>query len=181
MGKSDQIYPGERLRGFFRNILSGEPSLAVDVRERLVEAFAQRINLMRVWDYPESPLAASVDRGRADRAPAPSPSLAGQSEDYAPWPDLDQETCDALAAAGDLDDTPPFNPFAFNAIVVFKREGSAALLTKLQSISSAQHLRALAEAQHLAVPSGLETVEELQRAILKGAEQRLADRLAAGS
>lgn len=74
-----------------------------------------------------------------------------------------------------------FDPFAFSVMVVLSRTGREGLLKCLDGIKSAEHLRKLAEAQHLAVPASIKKADELRRAILTATEQRLADRRAAAS
>lgn len=91
-----------------------------------------------------------------------------------------------LKAAGK---TPPargqaaeeFDPYAFGAVVTLERSGRAALLERLDAIKSVEHLRELAEAQHLSVDPGLSDPAELRLAIVAGAEGRVADRRAAAS
>ncbi|MFM1814448.1 MAG: hypothetical protein RLZ98_1143 [Pseudomonadota bacterium] len=172
MARSDQLYPGERLKQFFRNLLADEPEISAPLRERLVEKFSRPINLMRVWAYPEPPAAGHTYEAEDLQAAGAAEALA----EMAPWPEPDADN-----GAPSATPQPPFNPFAFNAIVVFKREGREALMAQLETISSAENLRRLADAQHLAVPRGLDAPADLRLAILKGAEQRLADRRAAGS
>jgi hypothetical protein len=75
----------------------------------------------------------------------------------------------------------PFNPFAFSTLIILARGGTEALAKRLSEIRSAENLRAIAEAQHLAVDPSLKRPEELRRAILSATEQRLADRKAAAS
>lgn len=78
--------------------------------------------------------------------------------------------------------TPPaFDPFAFSLVAVLKKEGRDALLARLARISAPEQLMALAGAQHVPVTAAAATLEELRRAIIAGAERRLADRRAAAS
>jgi hypothetical protein len=54
-------------------------------------------------------------------------------------------------------------------------------MERLAAIGSGQELRALALAQHLAIANEAAELEELREAIVKGTEQRIADRRAAAS
>lgn len=74
-----------------------------------------------------------------------------------------------------------FDPFAFSVVVVITKEGRDGLARKLQSIASAADLRSLAKAQHVALPEGDLTSDELRAAIVEGALQRIANRKAAAS
>lgn len=75
----------------------------------------------------------------------------------------------------------PFDPYAFSAVAVLTKQGRAALETRLSSIVSAADLRALADAQHLAVDTGVTDAKALRTAIITGAERRIAERIAAAS
>lgn len=114
-------------------------------------------------------------------------------------PGLDAELADRLAShcvqsidnvlakqglgGGAKAETPPrgFDPFAFSIVAVLSRKGRDALLARLTEIQSLDDLRQLAEAQHIAVDHGVQDVEDLRQAILKGAERRIAARRAAAS
>ena len=74
-----------------------------------------------------------------------------------------------------------FDPYAFGAVVILERHGPAALITQLDGIDDVVHLRQLAEAQHLSIDPSLSHVPELRSAILRGAEERIAERRAAAS
>jgi hypothetical protein len=75
----------------------------------------------------------------------------------------------------------PFNPYRFSAIVVLAKSGSDGLLSRLREIKSAKDLRTFAEAQHVPVPAKVRRIEDIRKAIVAAAEQRLADRKAAAS
>ena len=61
------------------------------------------------------------------------------------------------------------------------KQGADGLMKRLAEIKNAEHLRALANAQHLAVDAAIAKPDALRRAIVAAAEQRLADRKAAAS
>ena len=74
-----------------------------------------------------------------------------------------------------------FDPFAFSVVVAVTREGREGLARRLLAITSSDDLRALAKAQHVAIPGGDVTDDELRTAIVEGALQRIANRKAAAS
>jgi hypothetical protein len=74
-----------------------------------------------------------------------------------------------------------FNPYLFSAIVILAKFGRDGLLKRLQEIKSAENLRIFAEAQHVAIAPKLKRPEDIRKAIVVAAEQRLADRKAAAS
>jgi hypothetical protein len=75
----------------------------------------------------------------------------------------------------------PFNPYQFSAIVVLAKSGGDGLLSRLREIKSAKDLRTFAEAQHVPVSAKIRRIEDIRKAIVAAAEQRLADRKAAAS
>jgi hypothetical protein len=74
-----------------------------------------------------------------------------------------------------------FDPFAFSVVVVITKEGRDGLARKLQNVASAADLKSLAKAQHVALPEGDLSADELRAAIVEGALQRIANRKAAAS
>jgi hypothetical protein len=159
MAKPELIWPGERMRAFFRAVLAAESALDAATRERLIEALSRPINRMLVWHNPaDQPAAWS----------APSAPLA----EIAPQPDVPLAPSSTEAR---------FDPYAFSAVAVFTKGGRDALMERLAAIGSGQELRALALAQHLAIANEAAELEELREAIVKGTEQRIADRRAAAS
>jgi len=76
---------------------------------------------------------------------------------------------------------PAFDPYAIGAVVTLQRLGPKALLDRLSSISSVENLRSLAAAQNLSVRVDGSSPDELRAAIVRGAEQRIAERQAAAS
>jgi hypothetical protein len=88
---------------------------------------------------------------------------------------------DHVPAAPPVAPGPPFDPFAFSAIALMKRDGREALLAKLREIDDPADLKALADAQHLAIADDATTADALRLAIADSAARRLADRRAAAS
>ena len=74
-----------------------------------------------------------------------------------------------------------FDPFAFSAVALLARKGRDELLSRLGEIAEPEHLRQLANAQHIAIDPGLTRADELRLAIVRGAERRMASRRAAAS
>jgi hypothetical protein len=74
-----------------------------------------------------------------------------------------------------------FDPYAFSAVAVLTKQGRSALETKLGAIPSVDDLRAIADAQHLAVDQTVSDANALRQAIITGAERRIAERIAAAS
>ena len=78
-----------------------------------------------------------------------------------------------------------FDPYVFNAILMFKRQGRDALIARLADISEISHLRQLAEAQLIGLEQDMRTgaveIEDLREAVLRGVERLVADRRAAAS
>jgi hypothetical protein len=170
MAKPELIWPGERMRGFFRAVLAGEATLDAATRERLVEALSRPVNRMLVWRNPaDEPRPTAVpSEPELAAATAEAEPLAG----IAPWPDAAGPAQPAEA---------PFDPYAFSVVAVFTQGGRDALMDRLAAIGSPRDLRTLALAQHLAVPEGTAEPDQLREAIVTGTEQRIADRRAAAS
>jgi hypothetical protein len=80
---------------------------------------------------------------------------------------------------------PAFDPYAFNALLLLKRQGRDALAAQLAEIAEPTHLRQLAEAQLIGLDqdmrSGPVSLEALREAVLHGAERLLANRRVAAS
>lgn len=74
-----------------------------------------------------------------------------------------------------------FDPFGFGAVVTLQKYGRQELIDRLEKIEDADALRQIAEVQHLFVDNDATRPEDLRLAIVRGAEERVADRRAAGS
>lgn len=142
MSNGTQLWPGERMRAFFRAHIRRETQLEGPEADRLAEALTRAVNRMMVWDA-DGGAVAEPQRTSATR--------------------------------------PPFNPYAFSAMVTLARSGRDGLSKRLAEIRTADELRTLADAQHLAIDRALKKPDELRKAIIAATEQRLADRKAAAS
>lgn len=153
MSKGTQLWPGDKMRSFFSAHIRRETSLDDAAAERLAEALTKAVNRMLVWNMPD-------DVPRTDKAAgnAAAPELAARH-----------------ARAEN------FNPYLFSAIVVLAKQGRDGLSKRLQEIKTVENLRAFAEAQHVPVDAKLRRLDDIRKAIVAAAEQRLADRKAAAS
>ena len=155
MTNGSYLWPGDRMRVFFRAHIRRETSLDDAAAEKLSEALTKAVNRMLVWDMPavEAPLTkAAKSKGK---------------------PLAVAEPAETTAAA--------FDPYTFSVMVALSKTGRDGLMKRLADIKSAENLKALAEAQHLAINAALKKPDELRKAIILATEQRLADRKAAAS
>jgi hypothetical protein len=143
MSNGTQLWPGERMRAFFRAHILRETQLDAAAADRLAQVLTRAVNRMMVWDATGGAI-----------------------------PDAKPPTSQTR---------PPFNPYAFSAMVTLARSGRDGLMKKLAEIRTADELKTFADAQHLAIDRGLKKSDELRRAIVAATEQRLADRKAAAS
>lgn len=74
-----------------------------------------------------------------------------------------------------------FDPYAIGAVVTLHQLGREALMERLAGITRIEDLRSLAVAQNLSLPAAGSSAEEHRLSIVRGAEQRLAERRAAAS
>ncbi len=170
MAGSAQLWPGPRMRAFLRSILAEEPGVDAETADRLSQRLTKRVARMLVWD------SSGAD---ASELAAGSIATAGPQDRSESRPSHQSEATAATAAPADAAEA--FDPFAFSIVVVLKRQGRAALMQRLEAISSPNHLRTMAAAQHISIDKTITAPKKLREAIVAGAEQRLADRRAAAS
>ncbi len=151
MAKHTKSASGAGKRKYFRDALRADPGVSPEAAERLTEKFDVELSHLR------------VRKGAVD-------------------------ALGTLGSADDHDDAtevpstePAFDPHAFSLIVVMTKQGAAGLDAKLKAIESADQLRALARAQHVAIDASVSALAELRAAIIAGTAQRIADRRAAAS
>lgn len=169
MGRPNQLWPGERMRQFFRSILRAEQGVDEALAERLARALERRVNRMLVADDEPVPVAVRPDETRQD-APAAAPAAE-------PVPPRSASGADAEPVVP----SEPFDPYAFSAVAFYAKQGRAALLKRLSEIGEPAHLRQLAEAQHIGLDAKAKSADALRKAIVAGVERRIADRKAAAS
>lgn len=179
MSKGTQLWPGDKMRAFYRAHIRRETSLDDPAADKLAEALTRATNRMLVLEMPaEPPPRTAASTPPVAAAPAKGKGGKGQAGHGA-------AQLPAAAPATSAPPAPPaapaFDPYAFSAMVVLAKTGRDGLLKRLADIKSVEHLRALAEAQHLAVDAGIKKADDLRKAIVAGTEQRLADRKAAAS
>lgn len=163
MTKATQIWDKNKKQAFFRAHIGRATSIPADDADKLAKALAQAVNMMRVWDQPPEP-------------PPAEPTVEPTAEPVSAVKNKRSAAAEASPASD-----APFDPFAFSVMVVLAKFGKDALAKRLADITSADDLRALAEAQHLAVNANLKKPEDLRKAIVAATAQRLADRKAAAS
>lgn len=157
----------EQKTAFYRGVLRSGGAVAHERIDDLAADLARRTSQVWLWDAALADEMSSVPPSAAAFAPAPQTEA--------------QPGTTSAPAAPEAVAAPAFDPFAFSAVVVLTRQGKAALLKRLASIDTAANLIALADAQHLAIDRSLTDLARLREAIVKGAEQRIADRRAAAS
>ncbi len=208
MSKGTQLWPGDRMLGFFRAHIRHATSLDEASAERLAVALNKAVNRMLVWEMPDEAQQEPAPAGKTANARAvekiaaalaaekigaqatpekfaaqPTPekfAAAPTPEKFAAAP-TPEKFAAAPRASERHDRAENFNPYLFSAIVVLAKQGRDGLMKRLQEIKSAEHLRAFAEAQHVPVDPSLKRTDDIRKAIVAAAEQRLADRKAAAS
>lgn len=172
MAKSTKTLSGQAQRKYFRELFRAEPGVAPEAAERLTEACASEIAVIRV----RLPLAkrrpvpvviqqkAAPERGAALKQDA---KLAAAPVPPAPVPEAGEPA--------------PFDPNAFSLIVMLRKQGKDALFSTLEAIGDVGRLREIARAQHVAVEATITDLTALVEAIVAGTEKRVASRQAAAS
>lgn len=169
MPKATRPLSGAARDKYFRELFAAEPELPPAAADRLKRICTLEISQIRVRE----PLP---DRSKVRKAAAPAP-ITEKPAQVAEAPASVPPPTTAETAA----ESAPFDPYAFSLVTFFRRSGREALLSRLSTITSVDHLRQLAEAQHVAIPAEVTSPEDLRAAIIDGTEQRLADRRAAAS
>jgi hypothetical protein len=160
MAKNTKAISGQAAKKYMRDLLKSDPGVSADATERLVETCGDEIAQLRV----RLPIP---NRNKVQVAPAPAATAKPASAPIA-------------ATAPAKPSAPAFDPFAFSVVVVLTKQGKAGLLAKLAAVANVADLRAIAKAQHIAVPA-TGSAEELRQAIVDGTAARIADRQAASS
>jgi hypothetical protein len=158
MGKATRSLSGASQKKYFRDLIGSVEGIPPSAAETLRGTCEREIAQVRV----RLPIPERGTRGK----PEAKSKAAGRPESTT--------ASEPAAVAG-------FDPFAFSVVVVITKEGRDGLSRKLQDIATTADLRALAKAQHLALPDGDLTAADLRGAIIEGALQRIANRKAAAS
>lgn len=174
MSKGVQLWPGDRMRSFYRRHIAAETALDTQSAERLVEALTKATNRMLVWEIPaENPVRKPVPAAKPAKSGGGKLPKAGKNP---------KDPKDVVGKSGaTVQPATPFDPYAFSAVVVLAKQGRDGLAQRLAEIKSVEHLKKLADAQHLGFDRSLSKIDDLRSALMTAAEQRLADRRAAAS
>jgi len=163
MSKTTKALSGAGQKKYFRELLAEHEGLGAELRKTLLAQTEKEIAQVRV----RLPLPERAQRKSADTAQPAASRHGAAPGDSSP----------ASAAIS----SPPFDPFAFSVVVVMTKEGRDGLAKNLAGIETVRDLYALAKAQHIAVPQGIDDAASLRAAIIEGTAQRIANRRAAGS
>jgi hypothetical protein len=162
MAKATRSLSGASQKKYFRDLVGSIEGIPADAAEALTGACEREITQVRVR------LPVPDREKKAKPQTRPAGKEAGQEES-------------AAAAPPSSESEAEFDPFAFSVVVVVTKEGRDGLAKRLSGITSGADLRALAQAQHVAIPAGELSDGELRDAIIEGALQRIANRKAAAS
>lgn len=169
MGKATRSLSGASQKKYIRDLLRATEGLAAGPAEELAQTIEREVAQIRVrLPIPERGARGTQRPIKAANAAA-SPV---QPQNGAP---ADTPAPPEGHAAG------AFDPFAFSVVVVVTKEGRAGLMQRLDQIRAIEDLKALAKAQHVALPEGAASLDEIRTAIADGALQRIANRRAAAS
>jgi hypothetical protein len=157
MAKNTKALSGPATKKYMRDLLQSDPGVTAEATERLVATCGDEIAQLRVR------LPIPVRQKVPVKAEQPTPPPAA-----------------VPVAAPVAKPAAAFDPFAFSVVVVLTKQGKDGLMTKLAAVDNAADLRAIAKAQHIAVPA-TGSVDDLRRAIVDGTAARIADRQAASS
>jgi hypothetical protein len=161
MSKATRTLSGASQKKFFRDLFGSIDGLSRETTAALSTACESQIAQVRVR-------LTALDRGKN---PVPVPAAERGRKPARPESTTEEQQSPNKA----------FDPFAFSVVVAVTKEGREGLARRLLAITSADDLKALAKAQHVALPAGELTDGELRDAIVEGALQRIANRKAAAS
>jgi hypothetical protein len=180
MSKGMQLWPGDRMREFYRRHIVRETALDGPSALKLAAALTDATNRMLVWEMPADVApavpAAAEPISQRDKVKAAKGKAAAKTDPAKADPGKG-----APAKAEPAKVEPAFDPYAFSAMVTLAKQGRDGLAKRLGEIKTAEHLKKFADAQHLGIDRSLTKIDDLRKAILAATEQRLADRKAAAS
>lgn len=174
MSRASQISDQRRIAAYFRTLFRAEKDLTPGLADRLATRAAARIKRMVIWDgETDDPALAPSTSAPAAQPPA--------GDDSPPAQPVANEAAAMQPAAAQPAEPLHFDPYAFSVVVVLTKSGKDGLMKRLATIDRPEHLKKLADAQHLALDGSLSTLADLRAAIVKAAEIRIANRRAAAS
>lgn len=181
-GAARQLTGRERIAAYLLQRIREHGDVDPGVAQSLAKHIADGIKRVVVWETGSGSEAhAHSEPAAKDRRPVPAAAVA-RGEPEPARPAAPAATASPEAAASSAPSDPPaFDPYAFSVVVVLTRTGKDGLMKKLATIERPEHLRKLAEAQHLAVDAALTSATELRAAITEAAARRIANRRAAAS
>jgi hypothetical protein len=145
---------------YFRRALKTHSNLTAEQREQLVRSLKREIAQLRLRLEP-------LPAGALSPPPAAAAAMHTREETTA-------GAQPAVASAR-------FDPFSPNVVVILRTSGRAAALAALATIDREEHLRLLAREQRFNVGADVASLAELRAAIVRAAERRVANRVAAAS
>ena len=183
MPKSVEL-SGTGVRAFLHALVRSEPAASKELADAVAKRGAAAIRRMLVvrdghhaWRRSQPGTGRRITSSAARDLGAPTMSAPAATVSMAPA---------AEAPSSALPTTPPiaFDPYAFAIEAILIKQGEAALAERLELVTEAGHLRALARAQRINLDPEIAgdpdaTPSVLRQAILRGAGKRLADRRAA--
>jgi hypothetical protein len=178
MGRTTKSLSGGGKDKLLRALVGREIEIATVPAERLLQRLSEALTEVRVkrdvWE-----MVAKADEAQPK---AITPNKTGRATRAVSSTATPKVVAAKLAdtAAPDTVSTA-FDPFAFSALAILTRKGKAGLATVLAEINTAEHLHALAAAQHLTVDRAETDLTKLRDAIITATEARLKERRAAAS
>jgi len=178
MRKKTKALSGASQDAYFRRVLKAHPDLPAGERDKLLRRLRQEVAQLRVrvelrqeGDPPPVAAVLAEPAVAANARPAPAFAIEAAARFSDPSPPVSEQAPVAQ----------PFDPFSPNVIVVLRKSGRDAVLAALGAIDSPDNLRLLAREQRLTISADASSLAELRDAIVKAAERRIANRMAAAS
>ena len=157
MKKETKSLSGASQDAYFTRVLKADPNLTTEGRERIVRHLRDEIAQVRLRVNAPRDIAASA-HVPFETAPRPveanSQRASANAERY-------------------------FDPYSPNVVVVVRKFGSETAIAALDAIDSLENLQYLAREQRLNVEGGVLSAAEMRIAIVRAAERRIANRVAA--
>lgn len=182
MKRTTKKLAGKPLEHFLRRFFLSQPEIDEKTAEALARAGHDAFSSVRVKALSlarcRRPVSA-ISPGRNERAPR-KPDTAGIAKPaQSPAP-----PAPATPSSSEQPETSaPFDPYAIGLVPIFQREGADGLMKRLAEVASPDHLRKMARAQQVALPSELRKegadAAAIRDAIVKAVAKRIADRRAA--